>query len=201
MFIQVIQGRCNDADRLKKQLDLWEQTIADGADGWLGSTSGVTDDGTSVGVVRFETREQADANSARPEQDAWWRETSTCFDGEPSFTNYDDAFEWLGGGSDDAGFVQVMRGRVADAEGFRKFSQQPMEGLSEMRPEIIGGTLAIADDGDFTQTIYFTSEAEAREGEKKEMPEDVQRELQQAMGDMSDITYLDLRQPWFSGRA
>ena len=30
MFIQVIQGRCNDADRLKKQLDLWEQTIADG---------------------------------------------------------------------------------------------------------------------------------------------------------------------------
>ena len=47
MYIQVIQGRCNDADRLKKQLDLWEQTIADGADGWLGSTSGVTDDGTS----------------------------------------------------------------------------------------------------------------------------------------------------------
>jgi hypothetical protein len=201
MFIQVIQGRCNDVDRLKKQLDLWEQTIADGADGWLGSTSGVTDDGTSVAVVRFETREQADANSARPEQDAWWRETSACFDGEPSFTNYDDAFEWLGGGSDDAGFVQVMRGRVGDAEGFRKFSQQPMEGLSEMRPEIIGGTLGIADDGDFTQTIYFTSEAEAREGEKKEMPEDVQREMQQAMGDMGDITYLDLRQPWFSGRA
>ena len=201
MFIQVIQGRCNDADRLKKQLDLWEQTIADGADGWLGSTSGVTDDGTSVAVVRFETREQADANSARPEQDAWWRETSGCFDGEPSFTNYDDAFEWLGGGSDDAGFVQVMRGRVSDAEGFRTFSQQPMDGLSEMRPEIIGGTVGIADDGDFTQTIYFTSEAEAREGEKKEMPEDVQRELQQAMGDMGDITYLDLRQPWFSGRA
>jgi hypothetical protein len=201
MYIQVIQGRCNDADRLKKQLDLWEQTIASGADGWLGSTSGVTDDGTSVAVVRFESRAQADANSARPEQDAWWRETSGCFDGEPSFTDYDDAFEWLGGGSDDAGFVQVMRGRVGNPDGFRKFSQQPMEGLSEMRPEIIGGTVAIADDGDFTQTIYFTSEAEAREGEKKEMPEDVQRDMQQAMGDMGDITYLDLRNPWFSGRA
>ena len=70
-----------------------------------------------------------------------------------------------------------------------------------MRPEIIGGTVAIADDGDFTQTIYFTSEAAAREGEKQEMPEDVQREMQQAMGDMGDITYLDLRDPWFSGRA
>ena len=135
----------------------------------------MTDDGTSVAVVRFESRAQADANSARPEQDAWWRETSGCFDGEPSFTDYDDAFEWLGGGSDDAGFVQVMRGRVANADGFRKFSQQPMDGLSEMRPEIIGGTVAIADDGDFTQTIYFTSEAAAREGEKKEMPEEVQQ--------------------------
>ena len=197
MFIQVIQGRCNDADRLKKQLDLWEQTIADGADGWLGSTSGVTDDGTSVAVVRFESRAQADANSARPEQDAWWRETSTCFDGEPSFTDYDDAFEWLGGGSDDAGFVQVMRGRVGNPDGFRKFSQQPMDGLSEMRPEIIGGTVAIADDGDFTQTIYFTSEAAAREGEKQEMP----AEVADQMGDVTVDKYLDLTDPWFSGRA
>ena len=161
----------------------------------------MTDDGTSVAVVRFESRAQADANSARPEQDAWWRETSGCFDGEPSFTDYDDAFEWLGGGSDDAGFVQVMRGRVGNADGFRKFSQQPMDGLSEMRPEIIGGTVAIADDGDFTQTIYFTSEAAAREGEKQEMPEEVQQQMQEAMGDMGDITYLDLRNPWFSGRA
>jgi len=201
MYIQVIQGRCNNADRLREQLDLWEQTLADGADGWLGTTGGVTDDGTFVAVARFDSREQADANSARPEQDAWWRETSTCFDGEAGFTDYDDAFTWLGGGSDDAGFVQVMRGRVADADGFRTFSQQPMEGLSEMRPEIIGGTVAVADDGDFTQTIYFTSEAEAREGEKKEMPEEVQREMGQAMGDMSDIAYLDLRDPWFSGRA
>jgi len=198
MYIQVIQGRCNDADRLKKQLDLWEQTIADGADGWLGSTSGVTDDGTSVAVVRFESRAHADASSARPEQDAWWRETSSCFDGEPSFTDYDDAYEWLGGGSEEAGFVQVMRGKVANVDGFRAFSRQPMDGLKDMRPEIIGGTIAIADDGDFTQTIYFTSEEAAREGEKTEMPEDVQRDMQQAMGDMGDITYLDLRHPWFS---
>jgi hypothetical protein len=201
MYIQVIQGRCNDAGRLKKQLDLWEQTIADGAEGWLGSTSGVTDDGTSVAVVRFESRAHADANSARPEQDAWWRETSGCFDGEPSFTDYDDAYEWLGGGSDDAGFVQVMRGKVGNADGFRTFSQQPMDGLKDLRPEIIGGTVAIADDGDFTQTIYFTSEEAAREGEKTPMPEDVQRDMEKAMGDMGEITYFDLREPWFSGRA
>lgn len=200
MFIQVLQGRCSDVDRLRKQLDVWEATIADGADGWLGSTSGVTDDGAVVAVVRFDSRESADRNSARPEQDAWFRETATCFDGDVSFTDYDDAIEWLGGGSDDAGFVQVMRGRVSNAEGFRAFSREPMDGLSQMRPEIIGGTVGINDDGDFTQTIYFTSEAAAREGEKKEMPADVQAELEKAMGEMGDITYLDLRDPWFSGR-
>ena len=83
---------------------------------------------------------------------------------------------------DDAGFVQVMRGRVDDADGFRTFSRQPMDGLREMRPEIIGGTVAIADDGDFTQTIYFTSEAAAREGEKQEMPEEVQRDMEAGHG-------------------
>jgi hypothetical protein len=201
MFIQVLQARCNDADRLRKQLDLWEQNLADGADGWLGSTGGVTDDGTMIAVVRFESREQADANSARPEQDAWWRDTATCFDGEPAFTDYDDAFTMLDGGSDDAGFVQVMRGRVDNADGFRTFLQGPMDGLREMRPEIIGGTVGVDDEGGFTQTIYFTSEAAAREGEKTEMPADVQEQMQQAMGDMGDITYLDLRTPWFAGRA
>jgi hypothetical protein len=200
MFIQVITARCGDADRLKKQMDLWEQELAEGADGWLGSTAGVTDDGMSVAVVRFESRSHADANSARPEQDAWWRETEACFEGDVTFRDYDDALTWLGGGSDDAGFVQVMQGRASDAGAFRAFSEQPREGLNEMRPEIIGGTVGIADDGDFTQTIYFTSEAEAREGEQKPMPEDVQVEMQQAMGDLGEITYFDLRSPWFSGR-
>jgi hypothetical protein len=200
MFIQVIQGRCSDAERLRGQWDRWESDLQGGASGWLGSTAGVTDDGTFVAVARFESRELAAQNSGRPEQDAWWRETEACFDGDVTFRDYDGAIEWLGGGSDDAGFVQVMQGRVDDADAFRKFSEQPMAGLSELRPEIIGGTVAIADDGDFTQTIYFTSEAEAREGEKKEMPEDVRRELEKAMGEMKDLTYLDLRNPWFSGR-
>ncbi len=44
--------------------------------------------------------------------------------------------------------------------------------LHEMRPDILGATLAIEDDGTFTETIAFTSEASAREGEGKAMPDD-----------------------------
>jgi hypothetical protein len=73
---------------------------------------------------------------------------------------------------------------------------QPMDQLQTARPEIIGGTVAVADDGDFTQTISFTSEAAAREGEKKEMPEEMQQQVAEGMGDMKDITYYDLRNPW-----
>jgi hypothetical protein len=197
MFIQVIQGHVKDADRLKERVLEWERTLGADADGWLGSTSGVTGDGTSVAVVRFESRAHADASSARPEQDAWWAETATCYDGDVAFRDYDDAFTMLDGGSDDAGFVQVMHGRTSDAAKLRAFMQGSLDGLRDMRPEIIGGTVAIADDGDFTQTIYFTSEAAAREGEQQEMPADVADQ----MGEMTVDEYLDLTDPWYTGRA
>ena len=33
------------------------------------------------------------------------------------------------------------------------------------------------------------------------MPEEVQRDMEAGMGDMHDLTYFDLRDPWFAGRA
>jgi hypothetical protein len=36
--------------------------------GWLGATSGVTDDGVWINVIRFESTAAAEINSARPEQ-------------------------------------------------------------------------------------------------------------------------------------
>lgn len=48
--------------------DEWREKLAPGAEGWLGGTYGVTDDGEFVAVVRFESREAATKNSARPEQ-------------------------------------------------------------------------------------------------------------------------------------
>ena len=36
VFIQVIQGRCNDADALHRQMDRWREELEPGATGWLG---------------------------------------------------------------------------------------------------------------------------------------------------------------------
>ncbi len=198
MFIQVIQGRCNDIDRIHSQMDDWHKTLEEGATGFLGATYGIDDDGEFIGVVRFDSHESATANSNRPEQGAWWAETAGCFDGEPTFHDCDDVRMLLGGGSDEAGFVQVIQGRISDPEKFAMFMDQPMDLLSRARPEIIGGTMAVDPDGYFTQTMSFTTEDAAREGEHKEVPPEMAEMMSEMDRVMADVSYHDLHHPWFT---
>lgn len=121
-----------------------------------------------------------------------------CFDGEVSFHDCDNAMVFLGGGSDEAGFVQIIQGRVSDPEKFRHFMEQPMDALQEARPDLIGGTIALEPDGWFTQTICFSGEEAAREGEHKEMPSEVRQAYEEELSAMQEVKYLDLHQPWFS---
>ena len=198
MFIQVIQGRCHDADAIHRQMDRWSEELEPGAIGWLGGTYGITDDDEFVGVVRFDSRESAERNSNRPAQSAWWAETEKLFDGEATFHDCDDVTMMLDGGSDDAGFVQVIQGRLSDPERFRHMMEGPMDTLHDARPDIIGGTIAVDADGFFTQTMAFRTEADAREGEKKSPPPEAQAEMDEMMGLMSDVSYHDLHHPWFA---
>lgn len=151
-------------------------------------------------MVRFESKEAAARNSDRPEQGTWWAETEKCFEGDATFHDCDEVALFLDGGSDDAGFVQVIQGRVSDPAPFRTFMHQPMDGLRSVRPEIIGGSFALAPDGHFTETVAFRSEAEAREGENKEMPEDVGKAWEDAMALIQDVIYMDLLHPWFASK-
>jgi hypothetical protein len=201
VFIQVIEGICHDADALRRQTETWREELAPKAEGWLGGTYGVTDDNKFIGVVRFESREAAARNSARPEQGAWWAVTEKVFDGQVTFRDCDEVATYLDGGSDDAGFVQVIQGRVSDRERFRTFMNQPMDGLRDARPEIIGGTVALEPGGHFTQTVAFRSEKAAREGEGKAMPEEMRQSWEEEMALLKDVTYLDLRHPWFNSKA
>lgn len=204
VFIQIIQGKCRDSAGMRRLSEEWREQVGPSAEGWLGGTYGVTDDGEFVAVVRFESREAAMRNSVRPEQGEWWSRFEKCFEGPAVFHDCDNAMMFLDGGSDDAGFVQVIQGRVSDPERFRTFMSQPMDVLHEQRPEIIGGTIAMEPDGWFTETVAFRSEAEARAGESRagesaelsDSPE--QRRWEQEMATMTDLRYLDLHMPWFS---
>jgi hypothetical protein len=55
MFVQVIQGKTSNPQALDTALNTWVQDLAPGATGWLGSTSGVTEDGRAIAVVRFDS--------------------------------------------------------------------------------------------------------------------------------------------------
>jgi hypothetical protein len=197
MFAQVIQGRTSDAEGLRAALDRWVQDLAPGSIGWLGSTGGVTDDGRFVAVVRFESADAAARNSQRPEQSAWWEETQRLFDGEVTFRDSEDVTVDLQGDPERAGFVQIMQGRVTDpARAKALMGEMNTDAMSAMRPDVLGSVSIGHDGGDWTQVIYFTSEAEAREGEKKEAPP----ERQAAMDVMMKLSagppdFLDLRQP------
>ena len=116
MFVQVIQGRVSDAAQVHTQLDRWAAELAPEAVGWLGTTAGVTDDGTLVALARFESEESARQNSDRPQQSAWWEQTSALFTDEPVFQNSTSVDVDTPGDPSQAGFVQVMQGRSSDPD-------------------------------------------------------------------------------------
>ncbi len=198
MFVQVILGHVDDPAGLQAAVDRWVGDLAPAALGWLGSTTGVASDGTALTLVRFETEAAARANSDRPEQAAWWRETEPLFTGAVEFHDCRTVLTLLEGGSDEAGFVQVREGRVTNPDRAQAVMAQREDALRSDRPEILGSLVAFHDDDQtrFTQAVYFTSEAAAREGERREPSrEGAQlRESERAL--LADLTYVDLDRPW-----
>ena len=197
MFVQVIQGRIADAEAMRRALDRWAAELAPGAVGWLGSTAGVTDDGRFVALVRFESAQAARRNSERPEQDQWWAETSKLFDGEATFRDSTDVTVDAVGDPDRAGFVQVVQGRGSDPERAKELMSQDSDKWAEIRPDVIGSVAAGHDGGAYTMAMYFTSEAEAREGERKELPPELAAQMEE-MNKMSigEPEFFDIRRPW-----
>ena len=192
MFVQVIKGRTNDPARLRSQNDRWREEVRPGAAGFRGSTGGIADDGTVIFFARFADEAAARANSNRAEQGAWWEETMGCFDGEPTFRESSDTRLLFDGGSDDAGFVQVMEGTAADRAKVDAFeTSELMDQLRTARPDLIGGIRVWFEGGAFAELAYFTSEEAARQGESSN---DFAGQ-QEYMDLYTDMTFTDIREP------
>lgn len=197
MFVQIIEGQVSDAAGLHRQFDRWNDEVSKGAIGHLGATFGITADGHSITLARFASEEDARANSERPEQGAWWSETEKCYEGEVSFSESSDVTEWLGGGSNDAGFVQVMKSTGADRATVERIDERLMAYAGE-RPDIIGGYRAWTGPGECVEVAYFTSEAEARAGEQAGLPDELAAEMEAAQSAMGETQYIDLSEPRLS---
>jgi hypothetical protein len=200
VFIQVIQGRVTDAEQLRRSMDQWVEDLAPGAAGWLGSTAGITPDGRFIATARFESEQAARANSDRPEQGAWWAEVEPALS-DVAFHDCTDVTLVNGGGSDRAGFVQVMQTKAGDAAAvarLRELGEQLAPLMAQMRPDLMGLTIAMHDEGGTTQLAYFTSERAAREGESTPPPADAAAQLEEMGQLMGEVDYFDLPDPWLT---
>ncbi|KAA0235383.1 MAG: hypothetical protein JJLCMIEE_01743 [Acidimicrobiales bacterium] len=199
MFVQVIQGPVADADGLAGLLDEWVEKLSPGATGWLGSTAGVTEDGQGILLARFESAQDAHANSERPEQGDWWARAEACFAEAPAFRDTEDVEVAFEGGSDTAGFVQVIQGSTSQREELQELEESMEPLLKSLHPALIGSIRCWSGNGDFTEAIYFTDEATARQGEKAlgEHP-DAQAGMEVFQEAMKDARYFDLKNPMLS---
>jgi hypothetical protein len=196
MFIRVIQGRATNPPGIRRDLGRWQRLLATDADGWLGSTAGITEDGWSITVVRFASEAQARRNSDRPEQREWWRDASQHL---ARIVVHDAAkvHTYGRGGADQAGFVQVIQGHGNNLARMATLGRNQGEALVREAPHILGMTVAEHVDrpGDFTQIVYFTSEQDARRFDPEppvEADEPAQEERRRLM---TNLRCFDLRDP------
>lgn len=202
MFVQVIQGKAKDPAGLRKQMEAWAAEIKPSAQGFLGATAGVSSQGDFIALARFESEDAARSNSDGDAQSRWWEETSRYLE-NPMFHDCTEVDLMGPGGSDDAGFVQVIQGKVTDVEASRRLDEESMQAMEGQRPDVIGALTAWhPENGRFTSAIYFTSEAEARAGEAKTADEPQFQEYMEKMQALADgePVFHDISEPWLTSK-
>lgn len=179
---------------LHAALDRWETELRPDATGFLGSTAGVTTDGEVVLVARFESEDAACRNSGRPEQGAWWADLEQALVGPALFFESSAVDVSMGGGSDDAGFVQVFWG-LGDREAARAAMIEAEPILRRERPDILGGLTVWLEDGRFIDIAYFRSEREARDGEASKLSEQGRAVFEEFGRVLAAEGYADIPEP------
>ena len=122
------------------------------------------------------------------------------FSDEPTFLESTQVAVTQGSGDpDSAGFVQVILGHTNNAERAMEMMTSGAPEWADFRPDILGSLAAAHDGGAYTMVLYFTSEADAREGEKKEPPESMQAEMAEMDAlEVGTPEFLDLKDPILS---
>jgi hypothetical protein len=89
-----------------------------------------------------------------------------------------------------------MQGRGTDPDRAKQLMAQDSDKWAAFRPDMVGSVAIGHDGGAYTMVMYFTSEADAREGERKEVPPELLANMEE-MNKLSvgEPEFFDLRQP------
>jgi hypothetical protein len=92
-----------------------------------------------------------------------------------------------------------MQGRTSNPDRAMELMSQEPADMSEFRPDVLGNVFVTHEDDGWTMAIYFTSEADAREGEQKEMPPEMAKVMEELNSlSIGETTFFDLRDPWLN---
>ena len=190
MFVQVIEGRTDDAASFRTMMGRWDIDVKPSAAGFLGATAGAATDGTAFVFMRFTDEAAAVENQRRPAHSAWWTNLLDVLVEPPVVHESADVALLLDGGSDDAEFVQVVKAASPDrARIDRLMTAERIAAVQQSRPDLIGSIRVWLDDGSFVEAAYFTTESAARDAEESDEYERAEEEFAAAYGPM---TFVDL---------
>ena len=195
MFLQLVVGGVSDPEGLRRHLESWTETVAAGATGWLGCTGGVTSGGRALVVTRFADLAAAGAGNRRPESQGWWAATADHLDGPVTLDTADVTAVEVKDASG-AGFVQVMHATITDRERLEALEHEMGPAFIELRPDFLAGYRAWFPDGTMAAVDHFRSEAEARAGESRQMPDALRERFAEWFSLVEGAEWHDLVGPW-----
>ena len=134
VFVQLIQGKTSDKEGLHRQLEAWMSKLRPDADGYLGTTGGVTDDGDVFiyGHVSSPRRRGAPTATGRSRAPGGQRPNGTS-DGPVSFVDSADVDVQVEP-SNDSGFVQVIQSTARDRSRIEEINATVGPAMTESSP-------------------------------------------------------------------
>jgi hypothetical protein len=198
VFVQVILGRAVDPATVRHQWDRWTTDLAPRMAGFIGATGGVTTDDRAVLIARFESAHTARTHAEQPDQGSWWPETVTGALADPQVLETAEVTLHGGKGWEQARFVQVMRAQTRDRHRFEALETEMTPLFMQLRPDLLAAYRAWFPDGSVAAIDYFTSEADARAGEQKEMPDVLRERFREWMSLLDNLEWFDLTNPWMT---
>jgi hypothetical protein len=98
-------------------------------------------------------------------------------------------------------FVQVINGKITGAAAARALASSGTPRRARVRrdacrPDILGGVVGFQAEGMFAQAFCFTSEMQAREAERLELPAELSAAFNEESQLTTEIPVLDLTEPW-----
>lgn len=197
IYVEIIQARVKDPAGVQEVYARWVRDVAPGADGWLASTAGISDEGEFIAVVRFASEQAARLNRSRPQQDSWWREMSQQLADDARFIDCAAVATFGEDRPGDPGFVQAVQGQAAKLPGvLEQVAETAQHHIFEHHLDVLGGLIADHGDGGFTEVVYYPSPEAARHGESGNVADRDVTLVERLAGFVADLRYLNLADPW-----